>query len=92
MAKYLRTAGGTLDLIERTDGRSIESTVLGCWLRVVGVGHDARVRLSAIRDTTVLFPTAEEAERQAKEAERQAKEAALARIAELEARLARYEK
>jgi hypothetical protein len=41
------------------------------------------------RDSVVLFPTAEEAERRAKEAERQAKEAALASVVELEALLKR---
>lgn len=59
---------GALELIERTDGRAIESEVLGCWLRAVGVGQDTRVRLATIQETTALFPTAEEAERQAKEA------------------------
>jgi hypothetical protein len=55
------------------------------------VGTRQRVRLVESKDSLVLFPTAEEAERQAKEVERQAKEAALARVAELEARLAKYE-
>ncbi len=104
--RYLRTAEGRIELVDRTDGRSIESSVLGCWLRAVGIGHDVRLRLAAAKDTADLFPTGEEAERrakeaerrakeaerQAKEAERQAKEAALLRIAELEARLAKYEK
>jgi hypothetical protein len=89
--RFLRSAEGTLSLVERTDGRTIDSVVLGCSLRAVGVGQEVRLRLASARDTTVLFPTAEEAERQAKEAERQAKEAALSRIAELEARLSKYE-
>jgi hypothetical protein len=90
--RYLRSTNGAIELFERTDARTIESAALGCWLRVVGIGNEQRLRLAALKDTAVLFPTAEEAERQAKEAERQAKEAALARIHELEARLAKYEK
>jgi hypothetical protein len=97
--RYGRDASGRLRLVERTDNRAVQSTVLGCALRAVGVGQELRLRLAESRDSLVLFPTAEEAERQAKEAERQAKEAERqaneelkARIAELEARLAKYEK
>ena len=85
--RFARSSSGRLDLAERSDGLVIPSQVLGCWLRAVGVEHQLRVRLSETKDAAVLFPTAEEAERQAKEAERHAKEAALAHVAELEALL-----
>jgi hypothetical protein len=78
----------------RSDEDRIRSKVLDCWLRSVGVGQGTRLRLATGSGGETLFPSAEEAERQAKEAERQAKEAerqakevALARIAELEAEL-----
>jgi hypothetical protein len=103
--RYLRNEAGRLALVDRTDAVAIDSVVLGCSLRVVGMGSRQRLRLAEAKDSLVLFPTAEEAERQAKETERQAKEAerqaketerqakeaALARIAELEARLRKYE-
>jgi hypothetical protein len=95
---YARDEARSLVLVERADAAAVESTALGCALRVIGLGPRQRLRLSEAGDSLVLFPTGEEAERQAKEAERQAreaeqraKEAALARIAELEARLAKYE-
>jgi hypothetical protein len=59
----------------------VQSKALGAWLLAVGVGMTTRVRIAPHRDAA-LFPTAEEAERQAKEA-------ALARIAELEVLLRR---
>ncbi len=96
--RFARNEAGRLVLVERTDGRAIGSSVLGCVVRAVGVGQQLRLRLAEGKDS-VLFPTAEEAERQAKEAERRAREAerrakeeALARLAALEARLAKYEK
>jgi hypothetical protein len=89
--RYLRNDAGSLALVERGDAVAIESVALGCCLRVVGLRSEQRLRLAESKDSLVLFPTGEEAERQAKEAERQAKEAALARIAELEARLSKYE-
>ncbi len=95
--RFTRNAAGRLVLVERSDARAVDSSVLGCVVRAVGVGPQLRLRLAEGKDT-VLFPTAEEAERQAKEAERRAKEAerrakeeALARVAELEARLAKLE-
>jgi hypothetical protein len=82
----------------RVDDDRVRSKVLACWLRAVGVGQSTRIRIGTGRHGT-LFPTPEEAERQAKEAERhakeaerqanEAKEAALARVAELEALLRR---
>ena len=81
--------------VEVTNEDRIHSRVLGCWLRVVGEGGGARVRLATGPSGEELFPTAEEAERASKEAERAAKEAeraakeeALRRIAALEALLA----
>jgi Uma2 family endonuclease len=81
--------------VEHSNGDRIGSRVLGCWLRVVGEGDAARLRLGTGPAGDDLFPTAEEAERAAKEAARAAedrergeKEAALARVAELEALLA----
>ncbi|MCC6555238.1 MAG: Uma2 family endonuclease [Polyangiaceae bacterium] len=82
--------------VESTDADRIRSRVLGCFLRVVGEGEDARVRLGTGPAGDVLVPTEAEAERAAKEAalaaaeaERAAKEAALRRVAELTALLAR---
>ncbi len=82
--------------VESTDVDRIRSRVLGCFLRVVGEGEDARVRLGTGPAGDVLVPTEAEAERAAKEAalaaaeaERAAKEAALRRVAELTALLAR---
>lgn len=111
--RFARTADGRFPLVERTNSLAVTSNTLGCCLRAVGEGQQLRLRLAEAKDSAVLFPTAEEAERQAreaerqakeverqakeaerqaKEAERQAKEAALARVAELEAELARYRK
>ncbi|HKY39017.1 MAG TPA: Uma2 family endonuclease [Polyangiaceae bacterium] len=84
--------GGAFKLAEHTDADRIRSEALGCWLCAVGRGQEQRLRIASLSASTVLYPTAEEAERQAKEAERQAKEAALARVAELEAMLERRSK
>ena len=93
--RYVRS-GDRLELAEHGNLPLLYSEVLGVWLRAVGEGSRLRLRLAESRDSAILFPTAEEAERrakeaerQAKEAERQAKEAALERIAELEAELRR---
>ncbi|WP_437333166.1 Uma2 family endonuclease [Sorangium sp. So ce394] len=74
--------------VETTNVDRIYARVLGCWLRVIGAGDAARVRLATGSEGEALFPTAAEAERAAKEAERAAKEAALERVAALEAQLA----
>jgi len=79
---FRRASDGRLPLVERTNADRVISTVLGCLVRAVGAGQDLRLRLALPPDGETLFPTAEEAEREAKEA-------ALARIAELEAELAR---
>jgi len=89
--RFGRDAHGRLVLVERTDGRAVDSAVLGCALRAVGVGQELRLRLAQSRDSLVLFPTAQEAERQAKEAERRANEELRARISQLQARLAQHE-
>jgi hypothetical protein len=63
-----------------TDADRVESTVLGCWLRVVGQGHHGRVRVALGPHGDDLFPTPEERaiqadkERLAAEQERQAAE------------------
>ena len=97
--RFVRTPTGHFPMVERTNSLSVESQTLGCFLRAVGEHPHLRLRLTEAKDSAVLFPTAEEAERhareaerQAKEAERQAKETALARIAELEAKLAQYQR
>ncbi len=111
--RFVRTEAGQFPMVERSNSLSVESQTLGCFLRAVGEYPQVRLRLTEAKDSAILFPTAEEverqakeaerqakeaerqakeAERQAKEAERQAKEAALARVAELEAKLAGYQK
>jgi hypothetical protein len=85
--RFARAQHGRFELLEHTDADRIRSDALGCFVRAVGVEQSLRLRLGLPPCGDELFPTGEEAERQAKEAERQAKEAALARVAELEARL-----
>lgn len=63
------------------------SPALGAWL--VASDEGRKLRIASDEAATEFWSTAEEAERAAKEAERAAKEAALARVAELEAELAR---
>jgi hypothetical protein len=75
--------------VEATNADRIRSRVLGCFLRVVGEGDEARLRLGTGPTGDVLVPTEAEAERTEKEAERAAKEAALQRVAELTALLAK---
>ncbi|MBI4703511.1 MAG: Uma2 family endonuclease [Deltaproteobacteria bacterium] len=89
---------GGLRRIEATNEPAIRSRVLGCWLRVVGAGSATRIRIGVGPRGASLVATSEEAERaarqaeraakQAQEAERAAKERALARVSELEAKLA----
>jgi Uma2 family endonuclease len=74
--RNLRKRGFTR--VERTNADRIRSRVLGCFLRVVGEGDEARLRLATGGSGDVLFPTAEEAERAEKEAERAAKQEAMA--------------
>ncbi|MFO0759843.1 MAG: Uma2 family endonuclease [Byssovorax sp.] len=64
--------------VESTNADRIQVKTLGCYLRVVGEGDDARLRIGTGSEGEVLFPTEAEAERAAKEVERAAKEAALA--------------
>jgi hypothetical protein len=89
--------------VEASNADQLRSRTLGCFLRVVGSGDDARVRLATGPEGDDLVPTeaeaeraakeealaAREAEREAREAEREAKERALGRIAELEALVAK---
>jgi len=100
--RWYRRKGQRLTLVESSEADRIRSRVLGCYLRVVGEGDAARLRLGTGSQGDELVPTSEEAERAAKEKERaakeeeraakeaaiEAKEAALARVAELEALLA----
>jgi Uma2 family endonuclease len=76
--------------VEHTNADRIQSRVLGCWLRVVGEGDAARLRLGTGPEGNDIFPTAEEAAQAAEVAAQVAKEAALARVAELEALLAKH--
>jgi hypothetical protein len=85
--------------VQVSNADRMRSSVLGCFLRVVGEGDAARLRLATgpRGDTLVLLPdeeerAAKEKERAAKEKERAAKEAALARVAELEALLAKKQR
>jgi hypothetical protein len=75
--------------VESTNADRIRSRVLGCFLRVVGEGPAARLRLATGRSGDEIFPTEAEAERAAREAERAAKEEALGEVARLKALLAK---
>jgi hypothetical protein len=68
--------------VESSNGDRIRSRALGCFLRVVGEGDQARLRLGAGPTGDDLFPTEAEAERAAKEE-------ALREVAELRALLAK---
>ncbi|MFO0586823.1 MAG: Uma2 family endonuclease [Polyangiaceae bacterium] len=90
---WSRSDDGAFRRIYRGDGPA-RSPVLGAWLFAVDEGE--RLRIADDQEGTIWWMTAEEAERAAKEQERAAKEqeraakeAALARIAELEAALAK---
>lgn len=75
-------------LVESTNADRLQSRALGCWLRVLGEGSEARLRLATGPNGEELFPTADEAARADADVERAEKEAALRRVAELEALLA----
>jgi Putative restriction endonuclease len=77
--------------VESTNADRIRVRTLGCFLRVVGEGDAARVRLGTGPTGDTLVLTEAEAERAAKEEERAAKEDALRQVAELQALLARRE-
>jgi len=81
-ARFQRYArrDASFTMVDRTNDERLVSEVLGCLLCAVGSGPRLRLRLASLEPPHALFPTAEEAERQAKEA-------ALARVAELEAKL-----
>jgi Uma2 family endonuclease len=97
---WSRNADDSFEQVYAGDGPA-HSPVLGAWLFAVDEGQ--RLRIAGDRDGTIWWMTpfeaervakeaeraAKEAERAAKEVERAAKEAALARIAELEAALAK---
>jgi Putative restriction endonuclease len=89
--------------VESSNADRIRSPALGCFLRMVGSGDDARLRLATGPAGDDLVPTeaeqeraakeqeraAKEEERAAQEEERAAKERALLRVAELEALVAK---
>jgi Uma2 family endonuclease len=83
---WRRDEDGVFSRVYAGDG-PVRSPVLDAWLFAVNEGQ--RLRIADDLEGTRWWATAEEAERAAKEAERAAKEAALARVAELEAALAR---
>ncbi len=94
--RYRRLKTRGFSRVDASDGDRVRSRVLGCFLRVVGEGDGARLRLGIGPGGDELLPTeaeaeraAKEAERAAKETERAAKEAALRKVAELEAQLAK---
>jgi Uma2 family endonuclease len=60
--------------VESSNGDRLRSRTLGCFLRVVGSGDDARLRLATGAAGDDLVPTEAEQERAAKEQERAAKE------------------
>jgi hypothetical protein len=64
--------------VESSNADRLRSQVLGCFLRVVGSGDAARVRLGTGPAGDELVPTATEAERAAKKKARAAKKKALA--------------
>ena len=78
---YRRNPSGALELAERHDQDRTWSESLQLWLRTAGFGDRTRLRLATGAAAETFVPTAEEAERAEKEA-------ALARVRELEARLA----
>jgi Putative restriction endonuclease len=101
--RYRKLAKRGFVRVESTNANRIRSRVLGCFLRVVGEGEEARVRLATGRSGDEIFPTEAEAERAAREveragreveragrdAERAAKEEALREVARLKALLAK---
>jgi hypothetical protein len=66
----------------------VEVASLGCWLRAIGEGRDARLRLGTGVDGEALFPTEVEAAMAQTEAERARADEAEAEVARLRALLA----
>lgn len=70
-----RRSGTELLRVEESDADRVRSDVLGCWLRQVGEGAVARVRLAVGEDGSELLPTDEERARaefeRAEQAERE---------------------
>ena len=83
---WCRATGGTLARVYAGDGPAFSPTI-GAYLVTSDEGR--KLRIASDEGATDFWSTSEEAERAAKEAERAAKEHALARVAELEADLAR---
>lgn len=84
---FRRVRNRPLSCIEVSRGDRIRISALGCYLRAVGQGESLRLRVGTGARGNELFPTAEEAERADKEAAIAARDEALARLADLEARL-----
>lgn len=95
---YRRVARRGFRLIEKSNEDRVFSRELGCFLRMVGEGPSARLRLASGPRGDALVPTAEEreaearsreAEARSREAEARSREAeALAEVARLKAELA----
>lgn len=83
---WRETEDGSFERTFAGAGPAFSPTVNG-WLHAVDEGR--KLRIADDRDGTSFWLTAEEHERAEKETERAAKEAALARVAELEAKLAK---
>ena len=75
---FRRVARRGFVLVERTNADRVRSKVLDAWLRVVGEGAAARVRVASGARGEVLFPTEAEAAHAAEEAAHAAAEAARA--------------
>ena len=74
---------------EVTNEDRVRSRVLKCWLRVIGVGEEMRLRIATGPSGEVLYPTEAEHERAEKERERAEKERERAGRKAAEAELAR---
>lgn len=75
--------------VEVSQGDRVPSRQLKCWFRTVGTGGAMRIRIGVGARGEELVPTEAEALRAAAERERAEKQSALARVRELEAKLAR---
>ena len=74
---------------EVTNEDRVRSRVLKCWLRVIGVGEEMRLRIATGPSGEVLYPTEAEHERAEKERERAGRKAAEAELARLREELER---
>ena len=86
---YRRLARRGFVRVAQTMGDRVEVAGLGCWLRAIGEGRDARLRLGTGVEGEELFATETEAEAERAEAEAERAEAANARADIAEAEVAR---